>query len=271
MRIGSRGIAHIKLSIRTVVEVLSSLGITESEIDAPIICTSETVELGRTPGGYIFHFNQKALQVDALLLVNRVKPYTSSHGEIKSGLYKMAVIGLGNAMGAKCMHSYGYGFFPRLIPGMAREISERTKIIGGIALVENDSGDLKHVEFLSKEVLIKREKELLKMARDSMPRLPFKDIDILIIKEMGKCYSGTGMDTNVIGRYGIEGVEDPKEPKIKRIVVLKLADSSHGNATGIGLADIITKRVFEGIDCEKTYKNVMAIRCLRRGMIPLIA
>lgn len=297
--VGSRGIAHLSLVVRITVDVLrsygkapfivpamgthgggtlqgqrqvlESLGITEGTIGAPIICSISTLKLGETSEGYILYFDESAIKADGILLVNRVKPHTSFHGNVESGLCKMLVIGLGNAPGAEYVHSQGYALFPRLIPGLAREILYRTKVVGGLALIENGNGELGHVEFIGKENLVEREGQLLSMARASMPSLPFRDLDVLVIHEIGKCYSGTGMDTNIIGRYGIEGMEDPKEPSIRRIVALRLAEASDGNATGVGLADVITRRLFEDIDFHKTYKNVMATRCLKRGMIPIIA
>lgn len=256
------------------VEMLAELGITESSVGAPIEATMEVVELGKLPNGMPVYMDRIAAAADAIVVVNRVKPHTDFVGEIESGLSKMTVIGLGKRVLADTVHRYGTTGLRDLMPEAARFSVRHSPIVMGIALLENAYDELAEVVALpALEIGGPREKELLARARGMMARIPFEDIDALVIDEMGKNVSGSGMDTNIIGRMRIFGVPDRPNPKIRMIAVLNLTKESHGNATGIGLADVTTRRLAEQIDFEAVYMNGLTsgIGGVVRCFIPIVA
>lgn len=251
-------------------EVLESLGVTERSVGAPIRSSMETVEIGRTPHGILVYMDRLAAQADGVVVVGRIKQHTDFHSEIESGLLKMAAIGLGKHAGALELHARG-------IPGIRDHMVEAGsfvfssgKILFGVALVENAYEETAILEVILPEAVIEREKALLRRARNLAPKLPAEEIDVLFVDELGKNYSGTGMDTNVIGRYRIPGVEEPESPKVRYIIVGDLSEASHGNALGVGLADFTTKRLFEKMDFAATNQNVLTSTFVERGKIPLI-
>ncbi len=294
---GSRGIAHIPEILATVVDevkraggrpfivpamgshggatpegqvaVLRSLGITPESVGAPIYASMEVEEVGRLENGEPVYVDRFALKSDGIIVVNRVKPHTDFKGRIESGLMKMMVIGLGKQKGAETVHRYQLEGYHKLIPEAARLIMEKTPIILGVAIVENARHEIALIRALRPEEIEREETSLLKTAKDLMVRIPFEEIDVLIVDEMGKNISGAGMDTNVIGRFWTSTEEyEPRVPKIKRIVVLDLTEESHGNAIGIGLADITTKRLFSKIDFEKTFMNCLTSTWPETAKIP---
>jgi hypothetical protein len=183
---------------------------------------------------------------------------------------KMMTIGLGSHKGATIAHSQGAEGLARLIPAWGAEILAKAPILLGLAIVENAYEQTARVEALRPEDFISREPYLLEEARASMPRIMVQGVDLLIIEEMGKNISGTGMDTNVVGRMLLPGVKEPDSPGVARIVALDLTDESHGNANGVGLADIITRRFYERIDFKATYANVFTTTFLNRAYVPVI-
>ncbi len=215
--------------------------------------------------------DKNAYESDGVILINRIKPHTDYHAKYESGLVKMAVIGLGNEKQASAIHSYGVYGLSTLIPLTAKQIFSTGKILGGIALVENAYDDTMLVNVLKTDDFFEQEPVLLDIARKNMPALPVNDIDVLIIDQMGKDISGVGIDTNIIGRTKIVGQEEPENPNIKAIMVLDLTDHSHGNAIGIGLSDVITKKLYDKIDFSATYSNAVTSSFLERAKIPIVA
>jgi hypothetical protein len=212
-----------------------------------------------------------AFESDGILLINRIKPHTDFHGPYESGLVKMSVIGLGKERQAVAMHDFGVHGLRDLVPKAAARILNLGKIIGGLAIVENAYDETAHIEFVPAHQILAREPALLDEARKNMPRLPVDDIDVLIVDELGKNISGSGMDTNIIGRIRIPGEPEPPAPRIRSIMVDDLTPESHGNATGLGLADLITRRFHQKIDFAATYRNIITSSFLERGKMPVIA
>ncbi|HQY94665.1 DUF2088 domain-containing protein [Caldilinea sp.] len=281
---GSRGVTNLPAIVRTVVEevhaigadpfvfpamgshggatapgqieMLASLGVTQESVGAEILATMEVKEIGRLPDGPPLYQDANAAAADATLLVNRIKPHTDFHGKLESGLAKMAVIGMGKDTGAQLVHVYGARGFIRFLAPAARIYEANTNLIGGLALLENAFGETAEVHALDvTEVGAAIETALLEKARALMPRLPFDAIDILVIKEIGKNFSGTGMDTNVVGRIMIPRMAEDHRPDVAVIAVLDIAEESHGNAAGIGLANVTTLRAVNRIDWTATYTN----------------
>jgi hypothetical protein len=293
---GSRGINGIPLILRTVAgtlrdmgaapfifsamgshgggtpagqeNLLRHLGITEESVGAPLRITSETVEAGTTKGGRIVYADAEAAKADGIFVVNRIKPHTAFQDALASGLFKMITVGMGKVPGATQVHRFGsLEIYPALVE-MARLALRRLPILGGLAIVENSLDEMARLELFLPEEMEAGESDLLKYATDLLPRMPLEELDLLIIHEIGKNFSGTGMDTNVVGRWkGVE-LRGPISPQIKRIVVLRLSAASEGNANGIGLADFTTRKLVEAIDWKATLTNVRTTGFWERAFLP---
>lgn len=293
---GSRGINNIVLILKTIVSYLAScgcqpyiiaamgshgggtvegqlsvlrgIGITPDAVGAPVLASDRCVSL--PDGQDLWFLNAVALDFDHILVVNRIKPHTSFHGPAESGLQKMLAVGLGGPQGASRIHALGIDSLPNIIPKVSKIMARHLPVTLGIAILEDAYENTMAIEAVPVEAFVEREKILLERASDSMPLIPFQHLDILVVDEIGKTYSGTGMDTNVIGRLRIQGVEEPQTPNIKHIVVLGLADGSRGNAYGIGLADFTTQKLADSIDHSATYLNAITSTFVLRAMIPMI-
>ena len=251
------------------VEVLRHLGITEESCGCPIVSSMETDLLGYTNKNHLpAYIDHEANKADAIILVNRVKLHTSFRGHIESGLCKMAVIGMGKQKGAELCHSRGWDCMLDSVVDLAETILEKSKVIFGVALVENGYEETAKVECIPVENIMSREPELLKLAVEYMPAIPFKNYDILIVDRMGKEYSGGGMDTNVISRFPSTAV--PPDPRQKIIAVLDLSDGSMGNAIGVGMADVTTKSLFDKWDMESSYINNLTNGTLQNYKMPMV-
>lgn len=252
-------------------EILRSLNITEGTIGAPIISSMEVVEIGRSSFGFPVLVDKHAAEADGIIVVNRIKPHTEFEGPIESGLMKMMAIGMGKHKGCLEVHKqtvhYGYR---EVIPEIGRIILERLPILLGVGIVENIYDETAMVQAIPPSQFLVEEKRLLAEAKRLMARLPFDKMDVLIVDEMGKNISGTGMDTNVIGRIMFIGEKEPERPRITRIVVLNLTDESHGNAVGIGLADYTTQRLLEKMDPWATSINAITAMTPEKGRIPIV-
>jgi len=280
---GSRGIANIDVIVRATVDwlrevgarpfifpamgshgggtaegqlsVLAHYGITEATMGCPVRATMDVVEVGEALGMPVW-LDRMAAEADWIGLVNRVKPHTDFKGTIESGLFKMMTIGLGKWKGAIQYHranvTHGY---ETVITSVGREMLDRARIGFGLGVVENAYDETARIEAFNAENLEAGERRLLKDARDWMMRLPFSPIDVLIVEQMGKNISGSGMDSNVIGRPTNPHEPFPNDPKILWIVALDLTDESYGNATGIGNADFTTRRLVDKIDMKATLIN----------------
>ena len=237
--------------------VLEHYGITEAAMGCPVRATMDVVQVGETLGLPVW-LDRYAAEADWIGLVNRIKPHTDFKGSIESGLFKMMTIGLGKWKGAVQYHranvNHGY---ETVITSVGREMLANARIGFGVGIVENGYDETAHVEAFNAPDLEAGERRLLKSAREWMARLPFSPIDVLIVEQIGKNISGSGMDTNVIGRPTNPFEPFPADPKITWIVALDITEESYGNATGIGNADFTTRRLVDRIDMKATLINTI--------------
>jgi hypothetical protein len=252
------------------VEVLEHLGITEQSIGAPIRSSMEVEYIGKTDEDIPVYMDQQAFHADGIIVVNRIKAHTAFRGNVESGLSKMIAIGLGKIKGATFIHQGGALKMAGTIESVSKIALQHSPILFGLGIIENGYDETADAVSVSNEEWHQKETELLAWSKKMMPSLPVKDIDLLIVEEMGKCFSGTGMDPNIIGRWRIQGVPEPESPRIKRIAVMDLAEQSFGNAQGIGLADFMTEALFNKIDRKSTYTNALTSTYLQRAMFPFI-
>ena len=252
------------------VEVLESLGITEEKMAAPILSSMEVKEVGRSKFGTPVVVDRNLSSMDKIVVINRVKPHTDFRGEIESGLMKMLVIGIGKHEGALIAHrlTIQHGYVDVILE-KGRIILQKLPILLGIGIIENQYDETAFVELVKPEEFVEKEKGLLKKARGLMPGLPFDRMDLLMVDELGKDISGAGMDTNVIGRLSFIGSPRPDTPKITRIFVRDLSEATHGNASGIGMADYTTRRCVEKIDPVSTNVNCITSMSPEDARIPI--
>ncbi len=247
--------------------VLEELGITEVAVGCPIISSMETVELGRMDNGLPVLIDKEAMQAGGIIIINRIKPHTSFSGPLESGLVKMLSIGLGKQQGADSCHAMGFGHMAVNIVEMAKIKIARAPILFGIATIENAYDKVAKIRIIPAAEIIAEEKQLLIEAKASMPRILFNPLDILVVDEMGKQFSGTGTDPNITGRAATPYLD--LKQQITKMAILDLSATSHGNATGVGLADICTKRLVDKIDFDATYANHITSTVLTHGKIPV--
>jgi hypothetical protein len=247
--------------------LLAELGVTEESVGCPIRSEMETVSLGTNSVGLPIHVDRNAYEADGIVLLNRIKPHTSFTGRYESGLLKMLAIGLGKQEGAAQVHKLGLPGLRTLLPEVGAFLLKAAPVALGVALLENAEERTAKVEAVEPEDLL--EAEPLDEARRMMGRLPIDRIDVLIVGELGKNYSGTGMDPNVIGRQRVETMPDLPRPVVTRLAVLDLSPETRGNATGIGLADLTTDRLVRAIDPEPMRVNCFTSNFLTRARVPL--
>ena len=251
--------------------ILQSYGITAETIGAPLRSTMDVVELPRGDSSCRLFMDRHVHESDGAILINRIKPHTDFHARYESGLMKMALIGLGKLEGARAVHDFGlYGLRELIEPG-ANRVLATGKILAGIGLVENAFHQTLSIEVLKACAIAREEPRLLELAKRNMPRLPVNTVDVLVVDRMGKDISGVGIDPNITGRIGVNGQRDEGAPRVGAMMVSDLTDGTHGNAIGVGLADVITRRLFARIDYESTYGNVITSSFLERGKIPVVA
>jgi hypothetical protein len=262
--------SHGGATPRGQIEVLESLGITEKSVGASILSSIEVEEIGHTRFGTPVLIDKNLLKADKIIVVNRIKPHTDFEGEIESGLVKMMVIGMSKPKGALMVHrlTIKHGF-PAVLAEVSSILLNKLPIFFGVGIIENQYDETAFIDLLKPEEIVEKEKALLKKAKELIPFLPFNQMDILIVDEMGKNISGAGMDTNVIGRNLFIGGTKSNKPKITRIFVRDLTEESHGNATGIGMADYTTKRLVEKIDYTSTRINCMTGMAPENGRVPV--
>ncbi len=249
--------------------VLSRYGITEDSAGAPIHASMEVVEAARLEDGTPLFCDKYAFEADGIVVFNKVKPHPAFQGEWESGLAKMMAIGLGKHRGATTLHEHGFSRFDDLMPKAAKALLARLPVVFGLAVVENAYDGLATVAAMGPEDILPRERELLAHARSIMGRLLLPRIDVLIVDEIGKNFGGSGMDSNVTGRAS-SGLKGEDAPPIKRIFVRDLSKATHGNAQGIGLADVTTRRCVEQIDLGATYTNSVTAGVTAGGRLPMI-
>jgi hypothetical protein len=282
--VGSRGIANIATIVRSVVEywksqgcqpfifpamgshgaataegqadVLAHYGIHEATMGCPIVSALEVVSLGKTAEGIEAFMDRNAFDSDGVMMIGRVKWHTDFAGKIESGLFKMMAIGLGKFAGAQRYHTYAYKLgLEHVIRSVGRQVLKSGKILGGLAILEDANHNTAQLTAVPVEDMERKEEELLALAKTWMGRIPMP-LDILILDEIGKNISGAGMDTKVVNRsvYG-DSNPWPGEPRIERIFIRGLSDSSYGNGVGLGMADVVHDRLLEAIDWHPTRIN----------------
>ncbi|RJX30115.1 MAG: hypothetical protein C4525_13070 [Desulfarculus sp.] len=245
-------------------QVLRGLGISEETTGAPLRASMEVVSLGRLASGAEVFFAQDALSADHIMVINRVKPHTIFRAEVESGLCKIMAVGLGRQIGAATMHRHDLA--QTILPA-ARLIMARAPLLCGLAVTENALGGTEDLALVPPERFAENDREFLRKAWALFPRLPVEALDLLIVEEMGKDISGAGMDPNVIGFWRRWGGE--KRPFYKNLVVLDLTPASHGNATGMGMADLTTERFMALVDRPATNLNALTSGAFRAAMQPL--
>lgn len=293
--VGSRGIANLATLVRATVdavresgaepfivaamgshggatpegqrELLAGYDVTEATMGIPVVTAMETVQLGVNAHGVPVWWDANAASADAVVLVSRIKPHTDFRAPFESGVAKMLAIGLGKQRGAAEHHKHGInGLY--MIPDSARIVVANTKFLAALAVVENAREQTAKLAIVGRDDLFDVEPKLLDEARELMGRLPFEQIDLLVIGEIGKNYSGSGIDPNVVGRLYAECQPEFTSPKITRICALDLSPESHGNATGIGLADLTTDRLLAAFDPVPTRMNILTACFLGRTKLP---
>jgi hypothetical protein len=258
------GTAHGQL------DVLRHLGITESTVGASMYSGLEMFEIDRVHGSVPVYADKAAVEADHILIVNRIKEHTEYIGETESGILKMAVVGLGRQLGAESMHQLAVNItYHKAMHLIAASLFKNLKILGGIALLEDHFNRLRRVEAIRAEDIFSREPQLLEESKLYKPTLPFEELDILVIDEIGKEISGAGMDTKVVGRIMNVYEKECETPRITRIVVRDLSEATDGNATGIGLADYTTARAVEKTDFCATMTNCVTSVAPEKGRMPL--
>ena len=245
-------------------KVLGALGISDDTVGVPVVSGMDVVPVGVLDSGAEVFVSKDAIETDHLVVINRVKPHTVFRSEVESGLCKMLVIGCGKQKGATIAHKFGLA--ESIIPA-ARLILQKVPVLCGLAIVENALGGTHTIRIALPDEFADVDRELLKEAWRLVSRIPLEDLDILIVDEMGKEISGAGMDPNVIGFWRREG--GPRKPDYRTVIVLDLTPRSDGNATGIGLADLTTRRVMAKIDLQATYTNALTSGVLGSARLPI--
>jgi hypothetical protein len=251
--------------------ILESYGVTESFCGCPIRAGMETVVIEQAAEGFPIHFDRIASEADHVFICARVKPHTSFAGSIESGLMKMLLVGLGKLEGARLFHRAIHDFrFEQLVRNVGRRILERCRIVGAMAVVENAYGEVARLEGVAPPDFERADERLLVEAKRLMPRLPFDFAHILIVDQIGKDISGSGMDTNVVGRKYRDGQQAFNEtPDMRRIIVRGLTAATHGVAHGVGLADFCKTRLVRQTDVEATWVNGLASGSVAISAFPL--
>ncbi|MCD8078176.1 MAG: nickel-dependent lactate racemase [Lachnospiraceae bacterium] len=297
--VGSRGIRNLPCIVKTVIEelqalgaepfivsamgshgggtaegqreVLTGYGITEEAMGVPVKTDTDVVHLGETSRGIQVWFDKNAFEADLIVPINRVKLHTDFVAPLQSGICKMLVIGLGNHRGCSAIHEEEFSHFGETLQEAATLILEHAPVGFGVAILENAYDETYGIHALPRETLIEDEIELVKQARKNMPILMIPQIDILIVEQIGKDISGAGFDPNILGKSYILNEFVLDVPEINRMVLLDISPASHGNGIGLGVFDIITRKVFEQLDYEAMYANAIAIKCVDDCKVPLIA
>ena len=296
---GSRGITDVPIIMRSIVEhltglglkpfivpamgshggataegqrgLLEALGITGEFVGCPIRASMETVVVCQTPEGIPVHFDRHAFEADHVIVCGRIKPHTLFTGDIQSGLMKMMLIGLGKCEGTRIYHRAIQEYsFAQIIRSVAGEVLSKCHVLAGLAIVENGYDQTARIEAVGPEQFETREKELLKLAQQWLPGLPFSHVDVLLIDKMGKNISGVGFDTNVVGRkYDDHKAVEGELPKVKRIAVRGLTEESHGNAVGVGIAEFCKSQLLRDADFPTIRLNALISGHVAAGMVPL--
>jgi hypothetical protein len=294
---GSRGIANIKIIMKSIIDclisygtspfvvaamgshggatqegqkqVLADFGITEDYLNCPVLSSMETVYIGDTDQGEKVYIDKNAAQADGIVVCGRIKAHTSFRGEYESGLMKMMTVGLGKQQGADAFHSMGIEHMAERLPQFGNAILKHCKILCGLGIIENAYEKTYRLIGLSPEEIPVKEPELLLEAKRMMGKLYFKNADVIVVDEMGKNISGDGMDPNITGKYPSPYLVG--SITTQHLVVLDLTEESHGNANGLGCANVTTRRLFQKLDMDATYPNAITSTALWAVKIPIVA
>ena len=248
-------------------KMLESLGLTSQATGMEIRSSMECVQVGSVTSGDVW-MDRHCFESSGVLILNRIKLHTCFSGPVQSGLTKMMVVGMGKIRSAETFHSARPDRMPRILDEMGSLLVQSGKIFAGLAILEDGFDQTAEIHAILGNQILTQEPALLERHRHYFPSLPSQKIDVLVVDDIGKTYSGTGMDTNVIGRRGVHGYEDLTQPKIKIIAALGLTAKAQGNALGVGLADFITRRLRDAIDEEKTFVNAITTGDMQRMAIP---
>jgi len=249
-------------------EVLRHYGITEESMGAPVISSMETVQIGTTDKGLGVYIDKNAYEADGIILFNRIKPHTSFRGRYESGLVKMLAIGLAKQKGAEATHFLRYENMAENIVSVGKLALERLNVICGVCTIENGYSKVAETHVLGKEEILQKEPDLLQTAWKKMPRIALDEIDVLIVGEIGKDISGTGMDTNIIGRFHTNAASGG--PATIKLGILDVSDKSEGNANGMGLADFMTERMYKRVNFTSTYLNTLTSAEPASSRMPMV-
>lgn len=250
-------------------KLLAEYGISQAALGVPVKTDMATVQLGCNSWGEPVFWDKNAFDADAVVTISRVKAHTDFRGRYESGIVKMLGIGLGKGDGAAQHHRWGLRGLAEMLPESVKVIVEKTKFVAGLAILENAKEQTAVIRAIDRENLFEEEPALLEQAKAIMGRLPFAELDLLVIGEIGKNYSGAGIDPNVVGRLLIEGEPETFNPKITRICALDLSPESHGNGTGVGIADLTTDRLLAQIDPVPFRMNNLTACFLLRSKLPI--
>jgi len=250
-------------------QVLEGYGITEEYVGCPLRATMEVEIIDTWDDGTRIFMDRYAAEADGVVLINRIKPHTNFRAPIESGIIKMMTIGMGKISGATEIHFHGFEAFVDVLPRMARIIMDKKPFLFGVGVVENAQEQIAEIAVLPAETLFEKEPELLSLSRKLMSRLLFDEIDVLIIDQIGKDISGSGFDPNITGRNN-RFIPWSGPPEVQKMVLLDLTDKTHGNATGLGIADVITMKLYKKMDIASTYANLITATYLDGAFIPMI-
>lgn len=259
--------------------VLAKLGVTEDVIGCPILSSMDTVEIGRLDNGMPVHMDRHAQNADGIILFNRIKPHTSFRAPNESGLAKMLAIGLGKQSGAETCHSRGIDQVPIYVERMARMKLDRCKVLFGIGTIENAYDQLSEIAVLNSDGLLQAEQPWLQKAMANMPRLPVGpadgpsaagNLDVLVVDQIGKEFSGTGMDPNITHRFSSPRMMAHATLHIARLAALELSPRSNGNGNGAARADVVTARLEQAFDREAVYANALTSTVLLQAKMPMV-
>ncbi len=295
---GSRGIRHIDLIVKTTVkafqemgakpfvvaamgshggadakgqrELLASYHVDEEHLGVPVKTDMDSQQLGVNSWGDPVWWDRNALAADGVVTVSRIKPHTDYRGKYESGILKMCVIGLGKREGASQHHRWGWKGLKEMMVESMKVILDQTKFLGGLAILENANEETAELRVVDRDSLLETEPQLLEKSRNLMGKIPFDELDVLVIGEIGKNYSGAGIDPNVVGRFLVEAAPEMEtnRPRITRMCCLDLSPESHGNGTGVGIADLTTERLLKSIDPVPFRMNNFTARFLWRSKLP---
>lgn len=248
-------------------QVLETFGITEETMGVPIVSSMETVQLGQLEDGLPVYLDKNAYEADGIVLINRVKLHTGFRGAYESGIIKMLCLGLGKQEGAEAYHSQGLVKLSEYIVEAGKLLLGQLNVVMSVAIIENAYDETLDIKLWKQEEILEEEPKLLQVAKENMPSIKFRDLDVLIIDKIGKNYSGAGLDPNISGKFINPQIKS--KPVAERMVILGLSDETQGNGNGVGLADVTTKRLFDQYDRQSTYMNGLTSGVSESSKIPM--